>query len=208
MHVNCEYMKFYLILISFAILATTAYAASGISQIGFNSTGINFSQTRSNVTIGTYNYAHYSGVDVRHITVLVSLVNGTAGNTLISIGNAAALFNNGIIITSNSTNPSGTPPFSQEFGIQISNFTIPGNYTLVLLASGADPSANATLNITVPVWKHTQMVTVTTILQNVTTTEQPFTNQHPLSAYYVLIIFIILVIIVMLAYHLIVQKKL
>ena len=206
-HVNGEYMKSYLILISFALLVTTAFAASGISQIRFNSTGINFSQTRLNVTIGTYNYAHYSGVDARHITVMVSLVNGTAGNTSISIGNAAALFDNGITITSNSTNPYGIPPFSQEFGIQISNFTIPGNYTLILLASGADPSANATLSITVPVWTHTQMVTVTTILQNATTTEYPPVNQQPLPVYYVLTIVIILIIIAILIYYLMMRKR-
>ena len=207
MTVNGEYVKFYLILISLAVLAATVSAASGVSQIRFNSTGINFSQTRSNVTIDTYNYAQYSGVDTRHITVLVSLVNGTAGNTSILIGNAAALFNNGITITSNSTNPFGIPPFSQEFGIQISNFTIPGNYTLVLLASGTDPSADATLNITVPVWKHTQMVTVTTILQNATTTEQLPANQSPSSIYYLLTIIIILIVIAILTYHLMMRKK-
>ena len=207
MRANGEYMKFYLILISFAVLVTTVFAASGVSQIRFNNTNINFSQTRLNVTIGTYNYAHYSGVDVRHITVLVKLVNGTAGNTSILMGNATALFNNGITITSNSTNPSGVPPFSQEFGIQISNFTIPGNYTLVFLASGADPSANATLRITVPAWKHTQMVTVTTILQNTTTTELPPANHLQPSVYYLLIIIIILIVIAILAYHLMMQKR-
>ena len=191
-------MKLYSILIALAILTITVFASSGISQITFNSTAVNFSQTRMNVTIGTYEYAHYSGVDVRHISVLVSLMNGSAGNTTISIDNFASLFANGIAITSNSTNLSSMPPFSQELGIQISNFTPPGNYALILSASGADPSANATLNITVPIWKHTQMITVTTLLPNTTTTEQQPSTQQPLPLSYLVVVVIILIIIAVL----------
>ena len=76
----------------------------------------------------------------------VNLASGNTWGTTLSVVNAGQLASDGISATL--SNPSGDPPYSGTLHINASATAPPGTYTLVLAATGDDPSAsNATLSI-------------------------------------------------------------
>ncbi len=123
------------------ICAQTANQSLGTSKLALNVSSLNFS-----------GYGYYN-VEAKSVNFTVSLVNGTSGNTSISISNPDIFYSNGIIIVLHVPSAYQYPPFSSSVSVQVSNFTPPGTYDLTLAAAGADPSQNTMVAINVPKWK-------------------------------------------------------
>jgi hypothetical protein len=134
--------------------------ATGTSRLVFNTTSL------------TFNGYGYYNTEGKNFTYNVVLESGTAGNTVISVVNSNYLFLNGILLVGN--RGYGYPNYSGELRVQVSNFTQPGNYSMILSAAGADPASNATLAIIVLPWRGNLNTTplaglLTTVVPNKTT---------------------------------------
>jgi hypothetical protein len=125
--------RLYLIAMLVLVLAVPSltYAASGTSKILLNSTSISIQQ-------GSSGQVPYS----------VSIISGTTWGTTLVIENQAQLQSEGISVSA--SNPSGDPTFSGTLHISVAQSTTPGNYYIVLAATGDVPSVNnATISVDV-----------------------------------------------------------
>lgn len=142
----------------FLVLVQTAAAHA------YGTSGISLTQDIAYLTAS-------SGTSVNYT---INLVGGNTGATTLILVNGSQLASNGITVSF--SKPSDDPPFSGTMNIQTLPSTPAAMYTIVIAATGGDPSAaNATFELSVAASPQTtaiQIQTVNVSSSNSTTTAQ------------------------------------
>ncbi len=134
------------------MLSMFAVLIPSVSAYGYGTSSISFAQQSANISAGSNAMVGYT----------VNLASGSTWGTTLSVVNSSALALKGISVALSTT--SGDPPFSGTMMIRLAQYTARGTYSIVLKASGDDPSANATFVVDVP-----QNGTVQSTVQQTTT---------------------------------------
>lgn len=119
-----------LLLIALALVGT-------VSAAGYGTSSISVSPGAASITPGNSTTAGYT----------VSLASGGTWGTTLGVANNNQLASQGITVSL--SDASGDPPFSGTMSIKAASSAALGNYTIVLQATGDDPSTNnATFQVT------------------------------------------------------------
>jgi hypothetical protein len=122
-----------------AIVASLLFVMPAYAQGGYGTSSISLNPSNASVSSGFATTTQYT----------VNLTTGGTWGTSISISNAGALAGQGINVSF--SNASGNPPFSGTAQIVTSGATLPGVYQIDFVATGDDPSSNATVfTLTIP----------------------------------------------------------
>jgi hypothetical protein len=138
------------VLVSFALLGTSAAASTGVASIRLNDTHATFYLNTSEIF--AYN---------------VTLYNGTAGKTYLGIGPSSALTANGIYTGLDPD--TGTPPWNGTLFVKVLGNATAGNYTIPIGAVGADPSTHGIAVLYLSVLPYSKPVSTTTTIKTTTT---------------------------------------
>ncbi len=119
-------------LVAFLIVPSYAFAS------GIGSSNIQLTQNSANLSVGGSASVGYT----------VRLVSGTPWGTTLNIVNKNQLLADGITLTL--SNSYGDPTYSGTMGISASSNATPGTYSIILNATGDDPSSsNTALSLTI-----------------------------------------------------------
>ncbi len=120
-----------------AIVALLAMA-NGVFAYGYGT---------SSISLGSYGTSMMNG-NSTSVSYTVNLASGSTWGTMLNVVNSQQLDSQGIAVTLSPS--SGDPPFSGTMSIKVGAAAQAGNYSIVLSATGDDPSSsNATFALSV-----------------------------------------------------------
>ena len=121
------------IIVIMALLSFVQLASAN----GYGTSSISLSQSATTIAPGGSQNINYT----------VNLASGNTWGTTLQVVDNSQLASKGIMVSI--SNPSGDPPYSGYLTISPSSSTAPGTYSIVLQATGDDPSSNQTLTLNV-----------------------------------------------------------